>query len=187
MNIPKRRVSEIVEQELDKELLIYDLSNHKAFCLNETSTLIWYLCDGNKHVFEISQQLSLVLGSPINEDFVWFAIDQFGRENLIVNKNELNSNLTGFTRREAVKRIGLSTIVALPLIASVISPTAVQAQSAPTCLASSTQFECCQGSIPVCNPYCEAAAMQVKTMCCSETAFAVFGQNEQCNSVCQCL
>jgi hypothetical protein len=187
-NNPQRRVSEIVEQELDKEILLYDLRNHKAFCLNETSALIWDLCDGQKSVPEISQQLSSTLKTPVTEDFVWLAIEQLSRENLIVNRYELKSDFNGLSRREMVKKAGLSTVVALPLVSSVISPTPAQAQSGPTCLAPSTLFECCNGGLDLCTPYCEQAArFNLVGMCCSESASAVFDCcTPGCNTVCQC-
>ena len=38
---PMARHQEIVEQRLGKELLIYDLNNNKAYCLNKTSAMIF--------------------------------------------------------------------------------------------------------------------------------------------------
>jgi hypothetical protein len=51
---PHSRTKELVVQELKGELLIYDLSTNKAFCLNETSALVWQLCDGKSSISEIS-------------------------------------------------------------------------------------------------------------------------------------
>lgn len=39
-NHPKGRTNDIIVQELDGEVLIYNLKDNKAFCLNETSSLV---------------------------------------------------------------------------------------------------------------------------------------------------
>ena len=44
---PKARKENLVVQESNGEVLIYDLDTNKAFCLNETSALVWQACDGN--------------------------------------------------------------------------------------------------------------------------------------------
>jgi hypothetical protein len=38
---PISRKSHIVVQYFGNEILIYDLTENKAFCLNETSALVW--------------------------------------------------------------------------------------------------------------------------------------------------
>ncbi len=55
--VPKARKENLVVQELDGEVLIYDLNTNKAFCLNEASALVWQACDGNKDVSEIRKSL----------------------------------------------------------------------------------------------------------------------------------
>ena len=65
--LPKTRNENIVVQEMDSEILIYDLNTNKAFCLNETSAVIYHLCDGKRTVAEISRQLSKQLSKSIDE------------------------------------------------------------------------------------------------------------------------
>ena len=55
INNPKGRHNDLVVQDSENEVLIYDLKLNKAYCLNETSALIWRLCDGTKSVAEIIQ------------------------------------------------------------------------------------------------------------------------------------
>ncbi len=126
---PKARKENLVVQESEGEVLIFDLDKNKAFCLNETSTLVWQLCDGNNSVSEISESISRKLNSPVNEDFVWLALDQLKKEKLIVNGEEVVSNFAGMSRREVIKKVGLGTMIALPLVSSLVAPTAVSAQS----------------------------------------------------------
>jgi hypothetical protein len=126
---PKARKENLVVQELNGEVLLYDLEKNKAFCLNETSSLVWQLCDGNTSVSEISESISRKLDSPANEDLVWLALDQLKKEKLIANGDEVVSDFAGMSRREVIKKVGLGTMIALPLISSLIAPTAISAQS----------------------------------------------------------
>ena len=130
---PKSRNENLVIQELDGEVLIYDLKKDKAFCLNETSALVWKACDGNNTVAEISEAVGKKLNAPANEDLVWLALDKLSKENLVEKQTEINHKFDGMSRREVMKKVGLGTMVALPIISGLIAPTAVMAQSAVAC------------------------------------------------------
>jgi hypothetical protein len=133
---------------LDREVLIYDLSENRAYCLNKTSAMVWQACDGTKNITEISQLISQKLKVSANEDLVWFALEQLKKEHLIENAADLPNHFDGLSRREVVKRVGLGTLVALPIVASLVAPTAVQAQTA-NCM---TCFKFNSGD--VCGPTC---------------------------------
>jgi len=75
-NNPISRQDDIVVQQSKDEILIYDLKLNRALCLNETSALVWRLCDGTKSVEEISQAISKKLKTPVSEDLVFLALDQ---------------------------------------------------------------------------------------------------------------
>lgn len=142
---PVSRKSDIVTQELEKTILIYDLITNRAFELNETSSLIWLACDGDKTVAEIACQTSKKLNSPVNEDFVWFALEQFKKENLIDNKAEISPPFENLSRREIIRRVGFASVVALPVITSLVAPTAARAQSGTcsgNCRCSNTSTSC---------------------------------------------
>ena len=128
-NHPLCRKNNIVIQELGGEILVYDLLINKAFCLNETSAMVWAECDGQKSIAEISQTLSRKLKSNVSEDFVWLALNQFKADNLLENSHEFVSVFEGLSRREVIRRVGFATMVALPVISAVIAPSAVNAQS----------------------------------------------------------
>ena len=129
---PISRKDNIVVQELDGEVLIYDLNNNKAFCLNETSALVWEMCDGNKSTTEISKSIAKKLNSPANEDIVWLALDQLKNENLIENEIATDNYFNGMSRREVIKKVGLGTMIALPLVIGITAPKAVHAASCDT-------------------------------------------------------
>ncbi|MDQ3635700.1 MAG: PqqD family protein [Acidobacteriota bacterium] len=161
---PLARNKNLVVQQADDELLVYDLNINKAICLNETSALIWQNCDGEKNVLEIAKVVEKKFGELVSEDFVKFAIDQLKKENLIENKNEVVTEFNGMSRREVIKRVGLGSLVALPIIASLTAPMAAQAQSA----ACTTPANGC-GADGDCNPATcpNAAAVQIQACVCA--------------------
>lgn len=133
---PKSRKENLVVQELEGEVLIYDLEKNKAFCLNETSALVWQSCDGSRTIADITDTVGDRLNSPLNEDFVWLALDQLSKQGLIEKQTEVTNKFHGVSRREVIKKVGLGTMVALPVITSLIAPLAVHANSA--CIAGGT-------------------------------------------------
>lgn len=148
---PVSRQKDIVIQELQGEILIYDLNINKAFCLNETSALVWQSCDGKKSVSEISSGLSKTLNQPINEDLVWLAIEQLKQENLLLNGEKVKTNFNGLSRRKAIKKAGIVAVTSLPLITSLVAPVPANAASAGTCTAigqpCTNSDQCCPGPI----------------------------------------
>ena len=126
---PVSRKSNVVESELEKELLVYDLTVNKAFCLNQTSALVYGLADGTKTAAEISRAISVKLKTTVSEDLVWLALDGLKKDDLLENADVLTDHFAGLTRREAVKKVGLASMVMLPFITSIITPQSATAAS----------------------------------------------------------
>ncbi len=95
---PSARKSDIVVQDSVNETLIYDLKSNKAFCLNETSTLVWQLCDGRNLVSEISDAMSVQLKTLVSEDIVWLAVDQISKDGLLENGDAINNHFSGLSK-----------------------------------------------------------------------------------------
>lgn len=152
MNIqsfPLSRREDLVVQELNDEMLIYDLKKNKAFCLNATSAMVYGFCDGTKSVSDISKAVGTKLNLPVTDELVWLALDQLRDENLLENNRKLESKFEGFSRREAIKKVGLASVIALPVVSSLVAPTAASAQSGCTPVGGSCgagQPGCCPGS-----------------------------------------
>lgn len=161
---PRSRQENLVLQELDNEIIIYDLNDNRAFCLNETSAAVWQICNGERDLTEITRLANKRLNDKINEDLVWFAIEQLKKENLVSGEIESPQQFIGKSRREVIKKIGFGTMVAIPIVASLIAPTAIQAaQSAcvsdPTCTclfsnAPANGISCGNGDGNTCNTGC---------------------------------
>lgn len=168
--------NDIVTQTTNQEILIYNVKTNRAMCLNETLTVIWQLCDGKRNLSDISFEASKKLKTSVTDEVIWLALDELDKNNLLV-KSELKpiSNLSQVSRREIIRKIGLTTAVAIPLITGIIAPKAIHAQSGGggTCPSGS----CC------CDIVCTAfGAFPTDTVC---TPTAVCGNTPAIQTYCQ--
>lgn len=114
----------MVVQPANSELLIYNLKTDKAFCLNETSTIVFNACNGTTSFAELKKNHQLT------DALIYLALDELKRNNLL--KGDYISPNKGIDRREVIKRAGLASMMALPIVLSLSAPKAVQANSS-TC------------------------------------------------------
>lgn len=128
---PTARKSGLVVQELPGELLVYDTENNKAHCLNQTAAFVWKACDGKKSAADISDLYKTESGAGLSEEVVWLAIDQLNENALL--EHQVRTVFAGQSRREVLKKIGFTSIVALPVIASLVAPRNAMAASSCTC------------------------------------------------------
>ena len=154
MNIsqnPIARNKGLVIQEMPDEVLVYDLDADKAHCLNETAAFVWKSCDGKNSVADIVREFETNTGGLVSEDFVWLAIDQLQEKGLLAANVE--SRFAGQSRRDVLKKIGLASMVALPVIASLVAPKSAMAAVSCACTTPGqcgTQVSC--PSTVNCNP-----------------------------------
>jgi hypothetical protein len=130
---PIARKNGLVVQEMSGEVLVYDLETNKAHSLNESAATVWKNCDGNNSIADLTKYFKLDSNDDVSEDFVWLAIDQLNELNLLESK--IKSGSAGLNRREVIRRIGLATVVALPLVASLTAPSTVFAAGSCACTA----------------------------------------------------
>ncbi|MEZ5344774.1 MAG: PqqD family protein [Pyrinomonadaceae bacterium] len=164
---PLARTEDIVVKQLENETLIYDLRKNKAVCLNQTSGFVWNACDGKKTTDQIREELSRNTNSAVDKEMVWLAIEELKREDLIENPEELPGYFSGLSRRDVIKRIGLTSVIALPLISSVVAPNALFAQS---CVAPTTPVGDPNG-VPNNGP---TSCDQFDPLCCNGDAGVTF-------------
>lgn len=126
---PLARTEKLVVQHLDDEVLIYDLENNKAFNLNQTSALVWQNCDGNRSVRDIAISLEKELNHHIPDELVLIALDSLKRERLVEMSNHSILNPTNFNRRQAIRKVGIATLVAIPVVGALVAPQAASAAS----------------------------------------------------------
>lgn len=143
----------LVIQEMPDEVLVFDLETNKAHCLNETAAFVWKACDGKNSVADITKLFGNQSGTSVPEDLVWLALDQLKEKNLIENTAEIVVDYNGMSRREVIRKVGLASVVALPLISSLVAPTAVIAQT--SCTSNSRSNGCpCESNIQCRSGFC---------------------------------
>jgi len=149
--MPLARTSEIVVLEIKDETLVYDLRVTQAHCLNESAALVWRHCDGQTTVNEISQLIEAHYRNSAPEDFVWLALEQLQERELL--DSDAVERVRPTSRREMIKKIGIASVIAAPIIASMVAPSSVYAAGSCMCInpgACLTQTTC--PSVVNCNP-----------------------------------
>lgn len=128
---PTARKTGLVVQEMPGEVLVYDLDSNKAHCLNQTAASVWRSCDGKTAISDIAGIIAADSGSDVSEDLVWLAIDQLSENNLL--EKQFKAKLGGQSRRDVIKKIGLASMVAIPVIASLAAPRSAMAAVSCIC------------------------------------------------------
>lgn len=166
---PLHRRSDLVVQETGGELLVYDLKNHKAKVLNETAYLVWRNCDGKRSPEDLSEYLSRISGHEVSIELVEITLEKLKEESLL-DWSGSPSALKDVSRREALRNVGLSTLLALPVISVITAPASGQAAS--TCIPLTQGCRCVSGSCngnqgqvcPTTTP-CSGTAAQCRCVC----------------------
>ncbi|HEX8847463.1 MAG TPA: PqqD family protein [Pyrinomonadaceae bacterium] len=127
--VPLARRDELVVRELPDEVLIYDLTRHKAHCLNQASALVWKHCDGKMTVAELKRLLEREFATPVDMDVVWLALNQLRRFHLL-EEGGRTFGMMKVSRRDLVRKY-LPAALVLPLILSIPAPTVAQTGSTP--------------------------------------------------------
>jgi len=167
MSYPIARLNGLVVAELDGETLVYDLELNKAHCLNETAARVWAACSGSHTDAEIAELISFGNGFKLTADAVSLAIDQLSEKNLVSFSDQ--SDRKPVSRRDLLRKLGHSAVIALPLISTVVVPKTAMAQSSVcgtptsctcigrgsnggTCPSNNCAFGCTCGDLTGCNP-----------------------------------
>ena len=153
--VPAARKDELLIQEVPGETLVYDLKSHQAHCLNHTAALVWKHCDGRLTVAQVAERLERELKSPVSEEVVRLALDQLEKSDLLEAGASVPAGFRPVSRRALIRSLGVATAIAVPLVTSIVAPTA--AQTASTCggvgaPCGGTNPPCCSGL--VCDGSC---------------------------------
>lgn len=119
--LPETMNNNIVTQKSANELLIYNTKSNQAICLNETATAIYEYCSSNKSFEDLKADYNF------SDDLIYLGLNQLAQDNLIEASGESVFNLV--SRRELVRKIGLTSMVVLPLVSSIVAPSAANAAS----------------------------------------------------------
>jgi hypothetical protein len=175
---PLARSEDLVIEELEDELLVYDRKSVRAHCLSADAARVWRACDGNTNVDGLRDALDL------DRDTVLRALEELEHAELleshelqIVNANGNGSAKgNGITRRQFGSRgakVG-SAVVAAPLILSITAPSAAAAVSPPP-------FVCQLYTTKDCG--CSVGCGSIAGCCCCNENCPTQGSCKVCSSV----
>ena len=82
---------DLVIQELNDELLIYNPKTNKVICLNYTSWLVFNLSNGKNTIQDISRLMEINFRQYIPEDIVWLTLKQLADQGLIENHEQFKN------------------------------------------------------------------------------------------------
>jgi len=146
--VPATRKDGLTISTLDDEVLVYDPETRRASCLNGFAAGVLELCDGQSSASDIARELPF---KDVDERLVWLALADLQKAQLLQDRISIPFNADGRTnRRDLLKRIGIGSAVAVPIIAGISLPAA--AQGTATCIGD--------------NLPCETGA-HAKAVCCS--------------------
>jgi hypothetical protein len=119
---PKARKERILVQELSDEVLVYDLDNHKAHCLNKAAAAVWEHCDGTKSIRDIALAAGSDLNAQADESMVFYALDQLGKAGLLEKRIPVPDGKPKLSRRELMRKAGVAAMIAIPVVTSILAP-----------------------------------------------------------------
>jgi len=126
--MPRGIQRQISVQRIGRETLVYDGVRHSAFCLNESSGVVWRLADGTRTIAEIGAEAGVELGVEVSEELARFILDELRGDGLMEGWGE-GEELVGISRRAMLERLGVGGAMLLPVIAAMVAPTAAEAYS----------------------------------------------------------
>src|SRR5262249_46026003 len=129
---PKARRDGLVLRELPDELLVYDTETHEAHCLNETAAFVWKQCDGTASVSEIGDRLRANFDTEMDDEVVWVALEDLWKRQLFDGDSAPAREGT-MSRSTVLKRAAVVAAVSVPVVTSIVAPTAAHAATFLPC------------------------------------------------------
>ena len=172
--LPPGRRDGLIVEKLGEELLVYDSENTRAHSLNSVAAAVWEASDGERDAAAIAE----LVGVP--EDSVWRALSQLEERRLL--DGELPARMSGpeYSRRQAMRRVGLigaSAAFAAPLVKSIVVPSAANAGAVQSCVSINnpcgtpvSTTGCDTSTFPPCCPGLACGRDEGNQCSCLETA-----------------
>lgn len=147
--MPRARQRGLIIEDLPGEVLVFDSERDRAHCLNQTAALVWKYCDGKTTVSQMARNLERDLNTPnVDERMVSYALEQLSRDHLLDESFVPAAMLSGLTRRQMVRTLGIAAVIAVPVVTSIVVPTA---RAATTC---TSPGGACTGGATCCSGVC---------------------------------
>lgn len=130
--LPRARRQNLIVRQVAGETLVYDESCHKAHCLNNAASLVWECCDGRTSPAAAARRLQERVDAAMDERAVSLAVRQLEKAHLLEAGPVAREGTTRLSRREVARKLGIAAL-ALPLVSSILAPTAAQAATCVPC------------------------------------------------------
>jgi len=145
--MPRARKERLVVQDMEHEMLVYDLDTNKAICLNPAARFIWRKCDGRMNISEASGLISKELNIKAPLEFVLLALKELSESNLLDDATNSFQTESHVSRRNLITQFGIP-MATLPIVMSLVAPISAQMTS---CVPNSqpctpTGLPCCPGA-----------------------------------------
>jgi Coenzyme PQQ synthesis protein D (PqqD) len=124
---PIARSEDLLVEELGDELLVYDRDSDEAHSLDASAAAIWRACDGTNTVPGMAADLVL------EDAVVQSTVEQLGELGLLLPGS---FETAGHSRRALLRHglvAGAAGVAAVPVIRSIVAPSAAQAQTLMVC------------------------------------------------------
>jgi len=157
---PRARTDDLVIEELDGEVLVYDAKSQQAHCLTSAAAKVWRACDGTKDVPALAESLALSVDDVTQALEMLDGVELLENHGLQITTNG-DSNGNGLTRRELGRKSAMvgAAAAAAPMLYSVAVP-------APAAAATPTNLACALFSTDSCGTSSGAGAVSGCCCCC---------------------
>jgi hypothetical protein len=126
---PRARTNELLIEELENELLVYDLAADRAHRLNATAAAVFRHADGERTIADLVDVLAEEVGAVADEDLVLITLDGLVEAGLVEQYEKRATKDTRTSRRKFIARAGAvgAAAASLPVVHSIVAPTVAQA------------------------------------------------------------
>jgi Coenzyme PQQ synthesis protein D (PqqD) len=121
----KRRVSDLLTEELPYELIIYDRQTHRVHCLNPLARAVWRHCDGYTSVNDLASAVHQELGIKPDHSEIRSTLRALAKRELLETAGE---SVPAISRRAAGGRLARFSLAGVgALVTTIAAPTVAQA------------------------------------------------------------
>jgi hypothetical protein len=167
---PRARSEELVVEELDDQLLVYDLRTDQAHALSADAARVWRCCDGETSVEALGASAGVELETTQR------ALAELESCGLL---DSAPGREQGSTRREATVKLAKlgAAAASAPLIASIVAPAGAGAVVACENVRCSAANPCAGSGCCCCTTFIECPGRQEGEGCCKSTVACNAGQD----------
>jgi hypothetical protein len=141
---PKAKDKGMVVQEIDSELLVYDLERNEAHHLNTVTSFVWRHADGGTDAARLVELARTQGIEGVDETVVGAALASLSDAHLLVEAVPASAE-PDLSRRNMIRQVAaIGGVAATVAITSIVAPTPAQAKTLP-------DAACSNPRNPVCN------------------------------------